>query len=822
MTAMRERSRHVRKNGWRAATACVLGCVILLGAPAAFAFFPTGMFVGGDQYTAPHLIYATWSLRQMDVNANGNVDANEGVPIIFDSSVETGLDAEERDLFRAGMEVWEQVPSAYIAFRYPFTIDQQMETDIGSVDAYNFVSFKASAVPSGVATIALITFVPQNTYLNGVPVTGPAIVDADIAINPDAVGTTDTIDVASVVAGTARLPLRAVATHVTGLFLGLSYSPLENYNDVSIPGLTVTLPIDPLVFNTGAGLVGVTPTMNPGAFFYDLSGGAYTLGHIDLAPDDIAGVSFLYPRGDQENFFNLRQEARTDAAVGFPSEPISLGYIQVWCDTDNNPATPRVPIYDTLTSLYEVTNFRSGYFTLPKMFKQILALPPNDVLFSATYTVTLSEIETTPPTLPTGGTTGGGTTGGGTTGGGTTGGGEEEKAAEDYDSTHRGLLNGGNGFTPTTGFPWQTFVEGGNNIYTVAPDSGTPLYFDPVRRQIVSANTGKTLAQMLPGTKPMFGKAINETVCPLNLAASTLPVSEGPRALRKFRDTVLLRTALGTALAEAYYRAGPAVCGILKRHPSAMGGARMFLMLLEWVLTHLWVCAIVAGSLVGMVSAWWLIRRRAALKTATLLVVFALFLAGNAEAQFLKMNTSDMVEKSDEILVGKVVAVESRWTEQNQIVTDVTIQVEDSWKGRLNKSGLVHFSQLGGEKDGIITYVPQYPAWNVGEEVVTFLQHNEKFGFMPLSGTGGKFNVKTEAATGKKYLEAPSVPAKNNLDQIRADMEKTKAKTAAKAEEASDVPKEDGTEDPAARRVTLDDLKSHIKTVEQELKRKNR
>ena len=822
----------MRKNGRRAATACLFGCVMVLVAPGAFAFFPTGMFVGGDQYTAPRLIYATWSLRQMDVNGNGNVDADEGVPIIFDSSAETGLDAEERDLFRAGMEVWDQVPSAFVAFRYPFTIEQQMEADIGSVDAYNFVTYNASAVPSGVPAIALITFKPQNIVLNGVPVTGPAIIDADIAINPGAVGTTDTIDAASVNAGTARLPLRAVATHVTGLFLGLSYSPLEYYDNVSVPGQTFTLPIDPLVFNTGAGLVGVTPTMNPSAFFYDLGGGAYTLGHIDLAPDDIAGVSFLYPRGDQENFFNLKQEARTDAAVGFPSVPIPLGYIRVWCDTDNNPETPRVPIYDTLTSLYEVTEFRSGYFTLPKMFKQILALPPNDVLFSATYTVTLSEIETTPPSLPTGGTTGGGTTGGGTTGGGTTGGGgtigggEEQKAAEDYDSTHRGLLNGGRGFTALTGFPWQTFVEGGRNIYALAPDSGTPLYFDPVRRQIVSANTGKTLAQMLPGTKPMFGKAINETVCPLNLAASTLPVKEGPRALREFRDTVLLRTALGTALAEAYYRAGPAVCSVLKRYPLAMGVVRMSLLLLEWVLTHVVWFAVLVGSFVGMVSAWWLIRRRVVAKTATMLVVVALLvLTGNAEAQFLKMNTADMVEKSDEIVVGKVVAVETRWTEQNQIVTDVTIQVEDSWKGRLNKSGLVHFSQLGGEKDGVITYVPQYPAWNVGEDVVTFLKQNEQFGFMPVTGTGGKFNVKTEAATGKKYLEAPSIPAKKNLDQFRADMEKAKVKTAGKtAESPTETVQENGSEsgDPAAKRVALDDLKGLIQTVERELKQKNR
>jgi len=833
----------VRRTEWRATAALLFSLMAFGLMPGAFAFFPTGMFVGGDQYTAPRLIYSTWSLKQMDVNGNGNVDADEGVPVIFDSSSATGLTAEERALFRAGMEVWEQVPSAYIAFRFPFTINQQLETDIaiGASDSYNFVTFNADAVPDGVAGISAVSFITESGFyeFNGqvVPISGPTIIDADIALDPALLGTNDTIDVAGITAGTAKLPIRAVATTLTGLFIGLSFSPLSNYDFVAVPGSSVPLPVDPLVFNTGAGVVGVTPTMHPIGFFTNLGGGALALGQGDLAPDDIAGVTFLYPRGDQENFFTLSHEARTDALAGIPSVPIAGGYIRVWCDTDNNPDTPRVPMYDTITSLYEYLpdgvsqtslSSRGGFFKLPKMFKQILALPPTDTLFSATYTVTLTEIQLD-GTFASSGSSSGGTSGdtGGDTGGGGTG--EEEKAAadnvENWDSTHRGVLNGGRGFEFTTGFPWQTFREGGLNIYAEAPDSGTPLYFDPARRQIVSADTSRTLSQMLPGTKPMFGKAVAETVCPLNLAASTLPVSEGPRLLRRFRDSVLLRTALGTALAEAYYRTGPAICRTLEAYPAAMGGMRMVLLAMEWVFTHVWVLLMAFGTVSLSVMVWRFRGRWGTSATLTIVALSALALyCEDSCAQFLKMSSEEIVWKSDEIVVGTVESVECRWTEKNQLVTDVTIRVDDNWKGKVNKSGLISFVQLGGQKDGVITYVHQYPAWQQGEEVLVFLRDNPTFGYMPVNGAGGKFNVVTDRLTGKKKIEAPSLPAQSNLQQLVSDMKKVEKSAAAVQKDAGEGENgEDGdVADPEAKKVYLDDLKGFVKRVDQELKRKSR
>ena len=814
----------MRMRLWRATAAGLLGMFLAAWAPGAYAFFPTGMFLAEDEYTDPKLVYARWTLRQMDTNGDGNIGADEGVPIIFHSGPD-GLTAEEQQAVKDGMEVWENVPTAYVAFRYPFTIEQAMETstDIGAADLYNFVTFDPSVVPAGLAAVSLVSFIPQSTTLtvNGVsvPVTGPAIIDADIAFDDTLVATIDEIDAASIIAGTARLPLKAVATAVTGLFIGLAFNPMENLSDAPLPGTAATLPVDPRVFNTGAGFVGVTPTMYPYAFFYDEGGGVFRLGHEDLAPDDLAGVSFLYPRGNLDNFFDLVHEARFDSSAGFPSAPIAGGFIQAWCDVDNNPDTPRVPMYSTITSLYEIKAIRSGFFRLPFMYKQFQ--DPTGTLFSASYTITLSEIQTEPPTLPTGG----GGTGGGGTGGGGTGGGEEEeeeKAAEDYDSTHRGVLNGGGGFTFSTGYPWQTFREGGRNIYSLAgATSGTPLYYDQIRRKIVSADSAKTLAEMLPGTRPMFGNAISDTVCPLNLAARTIPVKEGPDALRRFRDAVLLRTALGTALADAYYRAAPAMTAFLIEHRVMLGGVRMALIGFEWVVTHTWTLVAAAA---GLALAWVGLRRRRAASCAVGVVLLAaalLMLPHPAAAQFLKMTTPDIVALSSEIIVGEVVAVECRTTEKNQIVTDVTIQVGDPLKGRSNRGGLVHFTQLGGEKDGVITYVPQYPVWRVGEEVLTFLQKNKVFGYMAVGGAGGKFRVVKEAGTGEKYLEAPSVPAKVNLDEVIKEIRERNGESggegkAADAKAASDESEE---EQQTAKRVSLDEVTAYIKDVVREQER---
>ena len=64
-----------------------------------------------------------------------------------------------------------------------------------------------------------------------------------------------------------------------------------------------------------ARMIGATPTMYPGYFLTENSNGETTAGWVDLAPDDISGISWLYPREDgQDKFFSISQEARTPYA----------------------------------------------------------------------------------------------------------------------------------------------------------------------------------------------------------------------------------------------------------------------------------------------------------------------------------------------------------------------------------------------------------------------------------------------------------------------------------------------------------------------------
>ena len=733
--------------------------VIVCAVPSASAFYTFGLFSAADEYSPIELHVARWTVSEMDTNGDGNIAGDdEGVPITFQGG-EDGWSQREISIMKEAFETWEDVPTAYIAFHYLQSVEQQMELDmglnlaenndaaVGTVDAFNFIGkVTMDDLGTGVLGLTLISFVPYDTYLDmggvQVPVSGPAMIDVDIALASDVLSTDDAVDIPNM-----KFPLKAVTVHEVGHMIGMAHSPMNNITTtVTVEGMDIPVLVEERVFpmwsTSGFNMVGVTPTMFPLAtVVHDDGNGLYTAAETDLAPDDIAGVTWLYPRqGSSENFFTIQQRAYTEGRPGFPTFPIALGLVQAWCDVDNNPTTARVPVFSTLTGLYEYQEPFAGEFKMINLFRTIT--DPSGQTFNATYTFTLSEI------LP------------------------DDYMGYDataFDGNHLpDLLGGEAGFSPSKQYPWQTFVEGGQNLYQLDADKGTPLYYDPDRRTVVSATSGKTLAQILPGRTPMFGNITEEEMCPLNLAYGAIKNARTDGLLRKLRDNVLLNSSVGVAAVDLYYRVAPSARKFLWNHRNALRVAEWCVGTAEWGYAHIRVLAglmIAAGlALVGVLLGWR--RRKGAALTGILLGVLWMA-SGAASAELLPMSIEKMASCANDIIQGTVVAKESRWTDRHQIVTDISIKVEDTLKGNSNKGGLFHFTQLGGEKDGIITFSPDLPRWKVGEEAIVFFQNlksdkiAKSINRVTVCGANGKFRIVRDPATGKKKVRATTMG--NNL-----------------------------------------------------------
>ena len=124
-----------------------------------------------------------------------------------------------------------------------------------------------------------------------------------------------------------------------------------------------------------------------------------------------------------------------------------------------------------------------------------------------------------------------------------------------------------------TNYPSEVYNEFGN-IYGIENNpAGTALVWDFTKNTVVSKASDKTIPTMLPLNRPMFGDP--NDVCPLNVINGTSgtgtdttgnittgAVTGSIKALRSFRDDVLLKSAAGQALVDAYYLVSPAAAAL--------------------------------------------------------------------------------------------------------------------------------------------------------------------------------------------------------------------------------------------------------------------
>lgn len=117
---------------------------------------------------------------------------------------------------------------------------------------------------------------------------------------------------------------------------------------------------------------------------------------------------------------------------------------------------------------------------------------------------------------------------------------------------------------------------------------------------------------------------------------------------------------------------------------------------------------------------------------AMLLAIFLILdeLSG-AKLVLQRMGLSEMVRKSDVIVIGQVEIVVSRYGEgraAGKIYTDYSIKVDEVLKGKVEPGGIVVVTVPGGEIGNSGQLVPGAPRLSKGDKVFAFLGQESKTG----------------------------------------------------------------------------------------------
>lgn len=809
-----------------AAAACVVLLAAGLTGPA-YGFFPKGGFNLSQQ-----LRYATWPFRDFDTDEDGTIEDGEGLEFRIETGPR-GFTNAEIEQVKAGFDVWQNVPTSYVRFQFVGNIEDPVPPGTLALDYLPMVFLQVESVPeddeftqpdgSDFLAPGLDAFVPAITFLtytidtaavevsgNQVIVAAGTILDCDVVVNaavhrPGAITSTTF----------GALDLQATIAHHVGQLLGLAYTPLNNldpFNEVALDGAPFGLPVESAVLQiTGPdGIrspIGATPTMMPIYFLTEMPGGEFVAGWRDLAPDDISGISWLYPREDGlENYFSVQQEARTHVrdTSGVPSAPVSGAHIVAWASLSEDDTGPRVPLFSTMTGLYQKSSNvqLQGKFNLMGLWKQ-LELPGGvNEMYIPSYVFTMNALNGT---------------------------GYNRQAPADLTSD---LVDSLQGAFPisyslfprpsgsfSTNYPSEVFNEYGN-VYGIDNNmTGTPLSWSYEKNTMVSRESDKTLPNILPNTKPMFGD--QDVVCPMNIienigggttdgetvldaAAGLLGsldsggsdsggsggagsgalfarVNEG---LRSFRDRVLLKSAVGTAVVDLYYRAAPFMARQLLHHDAVLRAVRGVILLGARIGESGMMIASLMGC-AGLVLLGLRLRARMARIAVIGVLVFMVSLSAAFAGQ-TPIPTETLVAGASYILTGEVVTAEGRMASDNRIYTDVVVKVRDVVKGELNQGSTLSFSVMGGIYGSIVTSATTLPGFTQGDQALLYLQDSERFGIVPFGGYRSKVAIVLDPETDEEALVNDGTLTEGEAGAVEGEGESA-SKSAAAAPKAPAV-----------------------------------
>lgn len=812
----------------------------LLMAGTASAFFPVGGFNEFGQ-----MRFAVWPIVDFDTNNNGLIEAGEGLPFRLESGPR-GFTPEEIKLVKEGFRVWENVPTSFVRFRFQGEFQDAIVPGITTPDYLPTVFMQVSEAgglysPSGGSNFLpdpADAIIPEVDSLLGVTLVAYAITDVPVQNGQSTtiVPSGNILDCDIIISAAAHrdtgltslgaIDLKATVVHAVGMALGLGPTPLNNLepydteNGLGLPTETAALQL------TGVDgipkLVGATPSMFPVAFLTEEASGELTFGWRDLAPDDISGVSFLYPLKDgQENFFTISQEARTRTrrGTGIPSAPISGAHIVAWADVANSQGASRIPLFSTMSGLYVRYTNRNlvGKFHLVGLWKQLEIPSTNGQFFTTSYTLTMNPLD---------------------------GSGLERQAPPGLGPATFDTMQG----TPplsftvnvrpesefSTNYVSEVFNENGNVYGIENYAAGTPIVWDFKKNQPVSAKSGKTIPTMLPLNRPMFGDP--NDVCPLNVldgigggggeggteidteTITSAVLGKINCGLRSFRDNVLLKTVAGTALVDTWYRVSPVLARFLARNAAAFSSART-------AIRH-WDTIVLGMAIVLLASAGlaYGIRRKRMRKihdsgigsTAIWMLIGILVVgAGSAQAQLLPRTTPEMVNSVTHIIHGKVVQTAPRRVPGSFLIyTDVTLEVLEVIKGTVdtgssedgNTLPRITFSIIGGQAEGIGLVASGIPSFAEGEEVILYMREYPGRGLVIFGGVQGKQLIRVEPETQEKVVYADNAAGVQALNADQAAM-RQKSSISGSGEVVSDA------SSAASKRIALDDYIQYLRTL---------
>lgn len=124
-----------------------------------------------------------------------------------------------------------------------------------------------------------------------------------------------------------------------------------------------------------------------------------------------------------------------------------------------------------------------------------------------------------------------------------------------------------------------------------------------------------------------------------------------------------------------------------------------------------------------------------------LLILSLLILSVPVEAYMLEFSLADLIQGSDNIIIGSVDQKVSRWnTGHTAINTSVLISIEESLKGSIAQQLMV-ITVPGGTADGITEMVSDEPEFKVGERMVLFLKLRDVNDFAVYGLEQGKMTI---------------------------------------------------------------------------------
>ncbi len=151
-----------------------------------------------------------------------------------------------------------------------------------------------------------------------------------------------------------------------------------------------------------------------------------------------------------------------------------------------------------------------------------------------------------------------------------------------------------------------------------------------------------------------------------------------------------------------------------------------------------------------------------------LLLLGMLALAAPAVALMVEVPLPRLVADADAVVKAKVVALESRWTDDHAtIVTDVTLTVEESWAGDLAAGRRFVVRVEGGEVGDMGIQSEHQPAFADGEECVLLLRATSSARLEVSGLEQGKFTVLGDQVVDFRQQAMPLQSLRRTVESLK-------------------------------------------------------